>query len=203
MIILIDSIILGNENNMNEHNTAQSKLDLVTHPVRLRILLLLAGAQQTAGTIVAALNDVPASSVYRHLSILQEAGLIEVVAERRVRGAVEKTLRVAPGAAHLGGEELAQMRPDDHRRSFLIFFAQLFHEFDRYVQQPDIDFVRDMVGYRTGVFYATDDEWRAAISAINAVLLPLLNQPAGAGRTLRRLATITMPADDHRKDDRS
>lgn len=168
----------------------------MTHPVRLRILLLLAGSEQTPGAIVAALNDVPASSVYRHLHMLQDAGLLEVVAERRVRGAVEKTLRVIPGGAHLDEAEMAQMQPDDYRRLFLVLFTQLFSEFDRYLHQPSIDFVRDLVGLRTAVFYASDQEWLAALQAINAALLPLINQQPGADRKRRRLATITLPAPD-------
>lgn len=184
------------ENSMKKQPTGQAKLDLVTHPVRLRILLLLAGSEQTPGGIVAALNDVPASSVYRHLHILQDAGLLEVVAERRVRGAVEKTLRVVPGGAHLDVAETAQMQPDDYRRLLLIFLTQLFSEFDRYLDQPDIDFARDLVGFRSAVFYASDAEWLTAIQAINAALLPLISQQPGAGRKRRRLATMTVPAPD-------
>ena len=179
---------------------ASTKLDLVTHPVRLRILMLLAGSQMTPGAIAAALDDVPASSIYRHLQTLQQAGLLEVVAERQVRGAVEKTLRVASGGAQLGPAELAQMQPDDYRRTLLIFFTQLFHEFDRYLEQPSIDFVRDLVGFRTSVFYATDEEWLAAIQAINAALRPLAEQQPGVERQRRRLATITLPAPAEPED---
>jgi DNA-binding transcriptional ArsR family regulator len=180
-----------------------SKLDLVTHPVRLRILLSLAGVERTPQQIAAALPDVPPSSIYRHLQILLRNGLLEVVAERQVRGTVEKTLRLREGAGSIGPDEARQMSPDDYRRAFLVFFTHLFAEFDRYLQQPDVDPVRDIVGFRAVPFHATDEEWVTAIRKIGEALRPLAENPPGAGRKLRTLATITLPTHDESQEQRS
>lgn len=188
---------------MSKPTKSTTRLDLVTHPVRLRILLALAGSELTASGIAAALDDVPASSIYRHLQILLDAGLLEVAAERRVRGAIEKTLRIAADAASFGPDEAARMTPDEHRRAFLVLFTQLFHELDRYLQRPESDLARDLVGYRTSAFYATDAEWLAAIEAINGALRPLLDQPPAPGRTRRRLATVSLVAPAEPEEDRS
>jgi DNA-binding transcriptional ArsR family regulator len=171
----------------------QDRLNLMLHPVRLRILMVLAGTEQTSGEIARALGDVPASSVYRHLRTLISAGLIEVVAERHVRGTVERTLRVTAANTQLAPEELARMTADDHRRGAVIFVTQLLSEFDRYLQQPDFDLQRDLAGLRTVTLYATDEEWLAAIAGMNAALLPLLNNAPGDERVARRLASITFP----------
>ena len=172
----------------------KSRIDLITHPVRLRILMTLAGLERTSQQIAATLDDVPASSIYRHLQILLDAGVVEVVAERQVRGAVEKTLRVAAGGASLGAEQAETMSADMHRQAFLVFLAQLLHEFERYTQQPAIDLARDLAGYRMAVLYASDEEWLSAITAMNAALLPLLENTPGADRKPRRIATISLPA---------
>ncbi len=179
---------------MVKSNNRPTKRDLITHPVRLRILMSLAGLERTPQQIVAALDDVPASSIYRHLQILLDARLLEVVAERRVRGTVEKTLRVVQHAARIGETEAAAMSADEHRQAFLVFIAQLLHEFERYIQQPGMDLGRDLAGYHTAVLYATDEEWRAVIMALNETLRPLLDPQVG--RKPRRLATITLPALD-------
>jgi DNA-binding transcriptional ArsR family regulator len=173
-----------------------SKVDLVLHPVRLRILMALAGTEQTTTAIARALGDVPASSLYRHLQKLIAAGLVEVIAERQVRGAVEKTLRVAAGGALIPPEELERMSADDHRRTALIFVTQLLHDFDRYLRRPGFNLPRDLAGLRMATLYATDEEWLAAVTAMNAALLPLLNNGPGAGRTARRLATISFPVPE-------
>lgn len=186
--------ILRVENNMTKSN--KSRIDLITHPVRLRILMTLAGLERTPQQIAATLDDVPASSIYRHLQILLDAGVVEVVSERQVRGAIEKTLRVANGAADIGAEQAETMSAEMHRQAFLVFLTQLLHEFERYTQQPEIDLARDLAGYRMAVLYASDEEWLAAITAMNTALLPLLENTPGADRKPRRIATISLPAPD-------
>ncbi len=178
---------------MTKHRTQSNPL---MHPVRLRIVMALAGTERTMLQIAAALDDVPTSSVYRHLHVLQRAGVIEVVKERQVRGAVEKTLRLADNDGSIGPAEAGQMTADMLRRTLLVFHAQLFHEFEQYIQRPDNDPARDLIGFRTATLYATDGEWLAAIEAINAALLPLIEQTPGVGRIRRRLATWTLPLPD-------
>ncbi len=194
-ILNIGSILIhGNDDVMSDER--KSKLDLMLHPVRLRILLALAGTEQTASAITRAVGDVPESSLYRHLQKLIAAGLVEVATERQVRGAVERTLRVAAGGALIAPEEVARMSADDHRRAALIFMTQLLHEFDRYLAQPDFDLQRDLAGLRMAILYATDEEWLTAITAMNAPLLPLIDNRPGDGRTARRIASITFPVSD-------
>lgn len=43
--------------------------------------------------------DVPPASLYRHVARLVDAGVLAVVAERRVRGAVERTHVLRTSAA--------------------------------------------------------------------------------------------------------
>lgn len=170
--------------------------DPLMHPVRLRIVMALAGTERTMHQIAAALDDVPTSSVYRHLQVLQQAGVVEVVGERQVRGAVEKTLCLANDTGTIGAAEAGHMTADMFRRTLLAFHAQLLHEFEQYVQNPDSDPARDLIGFRTATLYATDQEWLAVIEAMNAALLPLFEQAPGAGRIRRRLATWTLPLPD-------
>ena len=74
--------------------------DLLLHPVRLRIVQAFLGDRAlTTSDLAAELADVPAASLYRHVARLVDAGVLAVVAERRVRGALERTyvLRVSRG----------------------------------------------------------------------------------------------------------
>ena len=66
--------------------------DLLLHPVRLRIVKAFLGERAlTTGQLAEELEDVPSGSLYRHVALLVKAGVLQVVAERRVRGAVERT----------------------------------------------------------------------------------------------------------------
>ncbi|HYT79398.1 MAG TPA: helix-turn-helix domain-containing protein, partial [Actinomycetota bacterium] len=69
-----------------------ARADLLLHPVRLRILKAFLGDRAlTTSQLAAELDDVPAGSLYRHVALLTKAGILQVVAERRIRGAVERT----------------------------------------------------------------------------------------------------------------
>lgn len=65
---------------------------IIMNPVRQRIVqYLILHEEGTVSSIREELNDIPPASLYRHIKILYEAGGIEVVRERKVRGTVEKT----------------------------------------------------------------------------------------------------------------
>jgi len=66
--------------------------ELILHPVRLRIVhAVMDGLPFTASELCAQLLDVSKATVYRQVAVLAEGGLVEVVGEERVRGAVERT----------------------------------------------------------------------------------------------------------------
>lgn len=173
-------------------DTSSTRLDLFLHPVRLRILLALGALERTTRELAASLDDIPVSSLYRHLQTLLDAGALEVVSERRVRGAVEKTLRVRRDLAPLTPDEIGNLTADRLRQTFLAFMLQLYQEFDRYLRQPDASLGRDLAGFTAVQFYATDEEWGTFIRALNAALVPLLSQEKGEGRRRRRLATVAL-----------
>ena len=66
------------------------KADLIIHPVRLRIMQALTNQTLTTQEITDELGDVPKSSVYRHLKMLLDGGLIAVAETNLVKGIGEK-----------------------------------------------------------------------------------------------------------------
>src|SRR6266542_1967148 len=118
--------------------------DLLLHPVRLRVVQAFLGDRALTTTqLRAELPDVPAGSLYRHVARLVDGGVLAVVSERRVRGALERTYVLRASAAHLSLDEIAKMTPDEHRQAFLAFVAGLIGDADRYLARGDIDPIRD------------------------------------------------------------
>jgi Helix-turn-helix domain len=71
--------------------TPVTSADLLLHPVRLRIVQAFLGDRALTTTALREeLADIPPTSLYRHVARLVAAGVLMVVAERRVRGAVER-----------------------------------------------------------------------------------------------------------------
>ncbi len=168
--------------------------DVLLHPVRLRIVQAFLGDRAlTTSDLRTQLPEVPAATLYRQVSALVDGGALDVVGERRVRGAVERTYRLRAGAAHVGADEARRMSVDDHRRGFLVFVAGLLADYDRYLDGGDVDLGRDLAGYRQNALHLTDDELTELIADLRAVLEPRLALPPDGGRTRRLFATILMP----------
>jgi DNA-binding transcriptional ArsR family regulator len=171
---------------------AVTKADLMMHPVRLQILLALAGLALTTQEIGTRLPDVPQSSIYRHLKTLLDGGLVRVAATRPVKGVEEKVYALA-AQPHLGPEDVAGWTPEEHQRAFTTYMLALLQGFRAYLATPGFDLPADRTGYTEIRVFATDAEYDAAIAALNAALLPLATQGPGPGRRQHKIAVITHP----------
>ena len=169
--------------------------ELALHPVRIRILRAVAGARLTTHDLVALVPDIPHATLYRHLATLVKAGLIEVVEERKIRGAVERVYALPAHGATLDAAALATATPEDHARYFTAFVSSLLSEFSRYLARERIDFAADGAGYQQLVLHLTDAELATFAADLNQIIGPLLGNEPGDGRVPRLLATILLPAD--------
>jgi hypothetical protein len=171
--------------------------DLLSHPVRLRIVQAFLGDRPlTTSQLSAELSDVPTASLYRHVSRLVSAGVLQVVSERRVRGALERTYMLRLAAARIGPDEIGAMSADDHRQAFMAFVAGLLADADRYLQRDDLDPVRDGVTYQLGALWLDDAEYADMLRDLARVLQPRLANAPGQGRRRRILATVLLLGDD-------
>jgi len=173
--------------------------DLLLHPVRLRIVKAFLGDRAlTATQLAAELDDVPAASIYRHVAMLAKAGVLQVVAERRVRGAVERTYMLRLLAAAIGPDEVANMTVDQHIQAFMAYIAGLLGDFDRYIGAGPPDPVRDGAAYRVAAMWLTDSEFADFLTDLASVALPRLANAPGKGRRRRMLYSVLLPGPETR-----
>ena len=167
---------------------------LLLHPVRLRIVQAFLGERAlTTAELREELPDVPSASLYRHIALLVDAGVLAVASERRVRGATERTYFLRLAAANIGIKELREMSVDDHRQAFMAFVAGLLSDFDRYLERGTPDLLNDGVSYHLAGLWLDDAELRDASYEVQAALEPLLANGPREGRKRRLLATVLMP----------
>ena len=169
--------------------------DLLLHPVRLRIVKAFLGDRAlTTKQLAAELPDVPAASIYRHVALLTGAGVLQVVAERRVRAVTERTYTLRMYAARLQPDEIAAMTLEQHVNAFLAYIAGLLGDFDRYVasepEHPD----KDGAGYSVAGMWLTDAELASYMRDLAAISQPRLANTPGEGRQRRMLYTVMLPA---------
>lgn len=78
---------------MSDDSTpATQALRAIAHPVRLRLLSLLTGAELSAAEAARELGLTHANASY-HLRVLLDAGQLEIASEERIRGGVAKRYR--------------------------------------------------------------------------------------------------------------
>jgi DNA-binding transcriptional ArsR family regulator len=169
--------------------------DLLLHPVRLRIVKAFMGDRAlTTAQLASELGDVPVGSLYRHLALLTKAGVLQVVAERRIRGAVERTYTMRLAAAQMLPDEVAKMTPEDHTQAFIAFVAGLLGDFDAYVESDAFDPIGDAATYRLAGMWLTDAEYAEYVRDLVTISQPRLANPPGRGRRRRLFYQVLLPA---------
>ncbi|HYF63862.1 MAG TPA: helix-turn-helix domain-containing protein [Herpetosiphonaceae bacterium] len=172
------------------------KAELILHPQRMRIIVLLAERPHTAQELGRALPDVAQATLYRHLGALAKGGLIAVVEERQAHSNIEKVYGLAEGGAKLTAADVAGASADDHLRYFTIFVGGLLQRFAGYLDgREQVDLAADGVSYNTGTLYLSDEELRDVQNGLRALIGPLIANQPRPDRRRRQFATVLMPAD--------
>jgi hypothetical protein len=192
-IIIIDNSNSINNDNNQENTLGSSKADLILHPARFMVLQTLAGQQLTTQEISEALPSVPKSSIYRHLKLLHDGGMIEVAATHPVKGIPEKVYRLAQ-APYLGPEDMSGLNQEEHLRYFASYLATLLQGFADYLDFSEkLDLLADRVGYTEAKFYANNKELDQFSKDLNQMLMPLLKNQPGSDRHRHKIAFVTYP----------
>jgi DNA-binding transcriptional ArsR family regulator len=183
--------------------SGQDLLKNLLHPVRMRLLSALAESEgMTSHQLNELLRDIPTASLYRQISRLAKAGLIQVVEERPVRGTLEKVYVLNRSSAlHLGQAEMEGVSKEDHLRFFTAFTLTLVDQFSRYLarsQQPDLE--ADGVGYTQVALYMSDAEMGKFSRALNQALMPYSG--SAPGRKKRIFSTVLLPEESAKESDR-
>ncbi|MFD0632503.1 helix-turn-helix domain-containing protein [Catenulispora yoronensis] len=170
-------------------------LTLLLHPVRLRILhAMTGGLTRTTGELCARLPDVPKTTVYRHVALLADAGLLDVVDEQRVHGAVERYYRLR-GRPRVDPADAAAMTIEDHRQAFTAAMAALLADFTTYLDRADADPTADSVGYTQIPLWLSPAELAEMLDEFRAGILARMENQPSAERGLYLLSPILFPIE--------
>ena len=167
--------------------------DILLHPIRLRIVLTAAGDEVTTTDLAKRLPDIPQATLYRHITMLADAGILEIVGERQARGAVERTYRVNAQLANINAAEASEMSPEEHFRAFTAFTGSLIESYGRYLNTPGAEPAEDGVSFRQARLWLTDDELDCLVTDVKATLARYLSFENTTDRAPRLLSTILMP----------
>lgn len=174
--------------------------ELLLHPLRLRIVFAgMDGLPFTTSEMCLRLPDVSKASMYRHIGLLADGGVLEVESEELVRGIVERHYRLLRVRAVIDPAAAAAMTIEDHRRGFAAATASLLAEFSAYLDQPESDPTINSVSYRQFPLWLSDAERAALVAEISALIQARLTHEPTADRKRHLLSTVFFPAESHAK----
>ncbi|WP_433240879.1 helix-turn-helix domain-containing protein [Actinomadura nitritigenes] len=169
-------------------------LELLAHPVRLRVVHALRGGRPlSTSELRERIPDVSKATVYRHIEMLVDGGVLEVAEERRVRGAVERRYRLRQERAVI--DPAAPLSRDDHRRGFAAATAALIAAFGAYLDRDGSDPAADLVGYRQHAVWLSQEELLELIAGMRAAIAPRLANGPAPGRAQYLLSPILFPIE--------
>lgn len=150
---------------------SNSKADLITHPIRARLLLAIKGRTLTTQQIAALLPDIPRASLYRHIRELADAEVLIVVEEMRIRGTLEKTYAVRPEATVLTPEDMANTSNEEYLRLITSFLGAMKDVYQTYLAEPQDGKPREMFARAVSLYLTTEES-----QALKQELLELLQR---------------------------
>jgi hypothetical protein len=172
-------------------------LELIGHPVRLRIVHAMRGGRTlTTAQLCALLPDVSKAMVYRHVDLLATGKVLDVADERRVRGAVERHYRLSADRAAVDPDTARSLSPSDHRRLFAVAMAALVAEFNAYLDRDNADLTGDAVGYRQHAIWLSPDELATMLGHLSEAIVPMLGNESAPDRTRYLLSPILFPSEE-------
>ncbi len=110
------------------------------HPVRAKLILLLAEKPQTPLELRVHLPDVPLGTLYRHLNVLLECDVVKIVRERRVHGTVERQFALQSGANYFTEQQRSELSPDDVARIAGVLASLVSQGFEKFAANATTPF---------------------------------------------------------------
>jgi DNA-binding transcriptional ArsR family regulator len=172
-------------------------IELLLHPVRLRIVHALSGGRTLTTThLRSRMLDVSKATMYRQVSLLVEGGILEVDHEQQVGGTIERWYRLRQSSVVITSDAAAAASLDDYRRAFAAAMAALVGEFNAYLDRGHADPPADAVGFRQHALWLSPPERDELIGELRKAIVPQMSNEPAPGRRQHLLSPILFPIED-------
>ena len=164
--------------------------NLLMNPIRLRIVqYLMIHEKGTAGEIKLELTDIPPASLYRHIKMLSDAGFLEVVEEKKIRGTIEKTYQFAKNP-------FGDVNEQDIEVVFQTGLLSLMTTFQKYFARASANPQKDLLGFSTSTLLLSDQEFMEVTKKVGNIFNEVISNKPDDDRKPRRITFISSPCED-------
>ncbi|WP_185830662.1 helix-turn-helix domain-containing protein [Siminovitchia terrae] len=175
----------------------KGKADLLLHPVRMRIIQqLLLGKPLTIAQLVEILGDIPQATLYRHMNLLLEANLVEVIETKKVKGTEERMFSVKRDNLHIPESEVEKTSREDHIQHFSVYHGNLFQLATSYLAETSPEqYEKEGFSYAYIPLHLSDEEFQELTQTIQQALEKVVHNHPTSARTTRIFASMFIPQD--------
>ncbi|MBQ3061843.1 MAG: helix-turn-helix domain-containing protein [Lachnospiraceae bacterium] len=164
------------------------KRNVIMNSVRMRIVqYLMINGTATATQLAKDMTEVPKTTLYRHINVLEQAGVISVVDERKVRGTIEKTFAI--------NMETLETEKDEEivLNNAFSFLMNVYGDFVKYFTKEEADPQAEGVFIRTSDFMLKDKDFDKFCKELEGVFE---KYKAKSGDKLRKITIISSPGGE-------
>lgn len=175
----------------------KNKVDILLHPVRIRIVQALLEEKMTVYQLVDKLGNVPQATMYRQLSTLADAGLVKVSEERPVKGAIEKIYSVIADDLQLSDQDITTYSQDEHLRFFMVYNAHVLAETQQYLLNREVEkYTEDGFSYGITPLHLSKEEKHEFFHRYHALMKEFASKKPSPDRQPITLAAVFIPNAD-------
>jgi DNA-binding transcriptional ArsR family regulator len=143
----------------------------------------------TATELCKIISDVPRTTLYRHIGMLLDGGIVSVVSEKKIRGSVERTLALNVG-------EISKHNTlENASRNALAFLMNRYARLHNYFSKGNANPGKDKIFLNDTVMMMDDAEFDQFLLELRDLLLKY-SFKAAEGRRARDISVISCPAED-------
>ena len=162
-------------------------MDACMNATRQRILqVVMIKKEATSAEIGEELPDIPRASLYRHIKVLLDAGIIEIIKEEHRRGSVEKTYTLAEQQPYEGTNE-------EYNSMIQTALMGLQGEFYRYFQQENQDPYKDLLTVSSAALMLSDTEMKDFLNAYATLIQKYMKNKPDTERKVRKITLVVSP----------
>jgi len=159
--------------------------DIILNSTRMRIIQEVTLKEKIiVGELCGILNDIPRTTLYRHVGILIDNNILNVVEENRVRGTIERTLSI-------NVEELQKLSDGDLPKHILQILMSIYSRFLKYHESgndPEVD----KIFISSAVMMMSDDEFDNFLAEMHALSMKYFFESTPE-RKERNITVISAP----------
>lgn len=172
----------------------RSRKEILLNPIRMQILqYLMKEGSATPGILTEVLEDVPRTTLYRHVNILHEEGYLKVVKEVKIRGTFEREYAVNEEKF----DPVQTSGKEQQNTSELLL--RMLGNFEDYYAKPDSDSSRDMIFFTENRLKLSDAEYSAFLQELFVLIAKYDALPRAVGQKDRSVTMVSAPVPKEKK----